>query len=351
MATVNIKPVVGIDGLFRRYPGEFKRQPVKLSLDIRTGDLYCGFDPTIGGGSTFDHYHRLILAAGIPCLTAEAANDFMAEVAPLAQLVLDGASEEGDGSNNVGRFTTAAMDAWDRITELCEGAFDDGQTVSCWEVYEWFSEGDADTMESLGITADTTDEQLDAMTTEQVEIAATNGEAGYNVLDYNGTLNYLTGLRDGQRETVREDLAGVAAQMDELQVQRDEGIRRVKRWGVDTLREIGDLVGVSHTEVGRIVKQRELTIQIRIFHEESGTWRPVVQKNYLSNTGILEDAAVDVLATNAIHVGPLDGPDVVTAWRVVVWDGHDADTSTDPVLIFDEQKRQERIARLKPTGE
>lgn len=347
-ATVTITPVDEIDDLFCKYRGQSGPQPVELSLDIRTGALSCAYDPTIGGGSTFDHYHRLILAERIPCLTAEAANAFMAEVVPLAQLVVDGATVEWDGSNHVGRFTTAAMAAWERITELCdEGAFDDSQTVSWWSVSSWFSEGDAATVETLGITADTTDEQLEAMAKEQVEIAATNGAAGYNILDDDETLTYLTGLRDELRDEVRKQLWDVAEEHEETERKRNRLIRQVKGWRVeaDDLRSIGALAGISHTEVRRISMQRELTIQIRILQDDQRTWRPVFGKNYTSNTGILEDAAGDVLATQAIHVGPLDGPDVVTTWRVVVWAGHDADTSTEPLFVYDEAKRQARIAR------
>lgn len=353
-ATVTITPVDEIDDLFCKYPGQSGPQPVELSLDIRTGQLSCAYNPTIGGGSTFDHYHRLILAERIPCLTAEAANAFMAEVVPLAQLVVDGATVEWDGSNHVGRFTTAAMAAWERITELCdEGAFDDSQTVSWWSVSSWFSEGDADTVESLGITADTTDQQLGDLAAAEVVSATRNGEAGYNLLDLDETLTYLTGLRDELRDEVRKQLEDVAEQHEEMKRERNRLIRRVKSWNDegDTLRSIGTLAGVSHTKVAQIAKQREFTIQIQILQDDLRTWRPVFGKDYTSNTGILEDAAVDVLATRALYVGPLDGPDVVTTWRVVVWDGHDADTSTEPLFIFDEAKRQARIARFEQGGE
>jgi hypothetical protein len=239
--------------LFCKYPGQFNAQPVYLELDTRDGQLSCSYNPNIGGGTTFDHHHRLILSAEIPCLTADAANTLMQEVAPLAQRVLDGADERWDGNNSVGVFTDDAANAWEEIGRICEAWSadqDPSLTVSSWDVSDWFNEGDENTIESLGITADTTDEQLDAMAAEQVELAVNNSAVGYAILDHDATLAYLTSLRDDLRQAVREELEGL---VDRLTEQRDAGIRRLAAWG-DSSRAIGELVGLSHTWVQRIVK-------------------------------------------------------------------------------------------------
>jgi hypothetical protein len=258
MSTVTISPVEGIADLFRKYPGQFKPQPVELSLDIRTGVLRCDYDPNIGGGSTFDHHHRLIRTAPIACITAESANRLMQEVAPIAQRVLDGASEEWDGNNHVGRFTADANKAWDEIADLCEAWGEDPRDqVVGWDVSDWFSEGDKDTVESIGITADTTDTELAGMAAAEAMSAATGSEYGYSVLDSDSVTAYLTELRNQLRETVREELAEAAEAVEAAKQRRNELIRRVSGWGVDTdtWRSIGELAGgIAHTTVGRIVK-------------------------------------------------------------------------------------------------
>lgn len=253
---VTITRITEPDELFCKYPTEFHPQPVDLELDTRTGKLSCSYDPNIGGGTTFDHYHRLILSIGVPCLTADAANGLMDEVAPLAQRVLDGADEEWNGSNNVGVFTDEAMEAWEEIERICNAWSTDEDpslTVSWWDVADWFSEGEASTIESLGLTADTTDEQLDAIATEQVEIARTNSVAGYAILDHEDVVAYITELRNALRQTAREELEDVAEQLADLEARRDAGIRRLAAWG-DSSRSIGALIGLSHTRVQQIAK-------------------------------------------------------------------------------------------------
>lgn len=257
MTTVTISPVDGVDDLFCKYPGQFEAQPVELSLDIRTGALRCDYDPSVGGGTTFDHHHRLILATNIPCLTADAANALMAEVAPLAQQVLDGAEQHWDGNNTVGVLTEDGSAAWDQIVEVCGEHAEDQEIVTSWEVGDWFTEGDKSTAESLGITADTTDTELGEIAAAESERAGREAELyGYAVLDVDDVTAHLTAVRDQLRETVRGELVIAAAALTEARQRRDGLVRRVKGWGVeaDTWRSIGDLAGIDHTSVGRILR-------------------------------------------------------------------------------------------------
>lgn len=254
--TVTINPVNAVDDLYCKYPNESSPQPVELSLDIRSGALRCDYDPNIGGGSTFDHRHRLILSARIPCLTAAAANHLMQEVAPLAQRVLDGASKQWDGNNTVGRFTDDANAAWDEIVEAIEDRGDEeGDQVIGWEVADWFSEGDQDTIESLGIDADTTDQGLADLAADEVLNATSISACGHAVLAVDEVMEYFTRLRAELREKVREDIEDAAEAIEAAEGTRDALIRRVRGWGErsDTWRTLGELAGISHTEVGRII--------------------------------------------------------------------------------------------------
>lgn len=257
--TVTINQVEEIDALYCKYPGQYEPQPVELSLDTRTGVLSCGYDPNIGGGTTFDHLNRLILSVQIPALTAESANWLMAEVLPLAQQVLDGADQDWDGNNTIGVFTDAATSAWDEIVEMCsEDQLGNVRSVFAWDVADWFTDGDEVNIETLGITAHTTDQELADLAAAEVVNAASTSPEGYGLLDADATMGYLEDLRAGLRDTVREQLEDLAARRAALRHESDELIRTIKSWNdkADTLRSIGALAGgISHTEVGRILKK------------------------------------------------------------------------------------------------
>lgn len=347
MSDIVIKPVDGIDDLYCKYPNEFKPQPVELSLDIRTGVLRCDYDPNIGGGSTFAHHHRLVLAAPITCITAESANRLMQEVAPFAQRVLDGASEEWDGNNNVGRFTDDADNAWDEIADVCEGWGENpADQVVGWNPADWFSEGDANTIESLGLTADTTDEQLAALAAEQSQFAATGGEFGYALLDPDDVAAYLAELRDQLRETVREEMTAAAEALEAAELHRDELIRRVKHWGVDsdTWRAIGELAGgISHTQVGRIIKAASAS-DARSWLEENGNRYTITVEKVIDGVFCEVDRTDDYTSLGTPAMAALDTHNTRThivaagaPWRIRVWAGHHAATgdANMPLLTAD----------------
>lgn len=200
-ATVTIRPVNQPDALFCKYPGQFNAQDAILYLDTRDGELYCDYNAAIGGGTTMAEFHRLVLSTVIPPLTAEVANALMADVASLAQTVLDGADEDWDGDNNVGTLTEEAQAAWSEIVARCaEENFDSSEQVCAWEVEDWFIDGDEVTRVALEIDAATTDEQISAIAAQQVEMATTvSSDAGYGVLDRGDVEQYLTRLRDEAR--------------------------------------------------------------------------------------------------------------------------------------------------------
>jgi hypothetical protein len=287
MTTVSIKRVTAVDELYCQYPGESGPQPVDLELDTRTGVLSCAYNPNVGGATTFDHRHRLILDARIPCLTAEAANAFMAEVLALAQRVLDGAVQKWDGNNHVGTVTAEARWAWSQIEEICDQALEDGDasdTVCGWSVADWFSEGDDATTQSLGITATTTDEHLAELAAAEVVQAATaRTECGYGVLNAGETMTYLTGLRDGLR--------------------------------------------------------RGYTVEIQAGRADGTIWQALHPAENVTDTGSAEMVAYDTLANQNVPALDDAGP-----WRVVVWRGVDADISTEPAYILDDQQFHDAVA-------
>lgn len=260
-AVVTITPVEKVDELYLRYPAEFEAQPVDLELDTRTGRLACAADPNIGGGTTFDHHHRLILSARIPALTAEAANTLMAQIEPLAQRVVNGADQEWNGNSHVGVFTADAIAAWDEIEEICAGTVGDaeagygGNIVTEWRVEDWFTEGAEVTRESLGITADTTNDQVAAIAAEQVE-TATTATSAYGILDHDAVAAFLTDLRDELRDEVIAALRETAEQLAEVKARRNTDISRIAAWQDNrySSRAVGAVVGLSHRTVQLIAQ-------------------------------------------------------------------------------------------------
>lgn len=264
MATVKITHLTEPGELFRHYPGQTEPQPCVLVLDLEDGDLSADFNPRVGAGSTRDVHFGVKQWIPIPCLTAECANRLLEEVAPIAQRILDGATVDYHNGDKHGFLNDAAAAAFEELAERCEAEnFTPQETVGEWPVADWFAEGDESTIDDLDITVDTTDEELAAKAAGEVESARTAGEAGYNLLDLDNTIAYLTGLRDGLREEVRTELDEIVEQADELEAKRDEKICQIRAWG-DSFRHIGKRAGISHTEVKRIVDEAAADAQKKV---------------------------------------------------------------------------------------
>lgn len=260
MPTTTVLEILAVDdpgGLYRQYDNESAPQPCHLSLDIRDGQMSCGYSASTGNSVPMDVYHNLVLEAEIPCLTADAANQLMNEVADLARTVLAGAGVEWDGNNHVGRLSDSADEAWDEIVEACKAKAENytaGDLVVGYTAGEWFVEEE---LPEMGITAETSDEFLAQAADAQVRDAQTGGagDFGWVVLDEQDVLEYLTDYRDRLREDVREQLCDVRDQIESATARRNRLVRQIRAWEAaeDTYRALGGMAGVSHTEIGRIV--------------------------------------------------------------------------------------------------
>lgn len=199
MTTVTVK-TLDTDNqaqLYRQYQGQMQPQPVFVELDTEDGELSVDWSAAIGAGMSASVYHGRTLSWPLPrALTATAANELLANIAPMAQAVLDGYAIDWDGSNWVGAPTgPAAVDAIDKIGEWCtESDWDPADTVCGYDAADWFSEG----LDEVGVTAETTNEQLTVIAAQQDKDAATAGVCGFTVLE--GALEFLTGYRDELRE-------------------------------------------------------------------------------------------------------------------------------------------------------
>ncbi len=194
-ATIEIVYVESDTELHHRYRGQASAQGCYVWLNCKTSKLGASHDSEIGNAVPFAVHHGHTRRFTIPALKAAPANELLEEIAPLAARVVAGYSSEWDGSNHVADFDDDAEAAIDEIDTLCQRIVDradDSEQVSVWDAADWFGGvGDHDQQrKALGITVETTDEQLDEIETR--EEASVKGE-GADVIE--GLRSHLEALR------------------------------------------------------------------------------------------------------------------------------------------------------------
>ena len=161
MTNVNIRKAEVEDprAFFCRYQGECNAQPVFLYLDLQDGELFVSTwesDESSFPAATFNGTLRRWKWSGVP--TPDQANDLMEEVAPLAQKMLDSSEVDFVEGNWVGTLGEEAQKAeraiekalcaeWGRVCEM--------------DPSEFFGD-----LADLGITAETTDEEIEKVVAE-----------------------------------------------------------------------------------------------------------------------------------------------------------------------------------------
>jgi hypothetical protein len=195
MTTIRINPVDG--NLHCKYPGQSNPQNCYVELDCETGDLSAEHNAEIGNAVPAPVYYGHRQRWAIPALKSSAAELLLQEVASLAQLVIDGYSSEWTGNNYTAQFDDAADAARDQIERLCDNVRDDRDAqLSIWQADDWFSPNSPD---DLGVSADTTDDELYAITTRLERDAVENGDDCDGV---EGVIDYVTRLRDQLRSVL-----------------------------------------------------------------------------------------------------------------------------------------------------
>lgn len=182
-------------GLYHRYDGQGSAQDCYIWLDCETSQLGASHDAETGNAIPFAVYYGHTQRWSIPALKADAANALLEEIAPLAARVIAGYSSEWDGSN-FADFDADAEAARDEITALCERATnsaDESDCVNVWDAGSWYgAAGSRDQQRAeLGITAATTDAELDEIETREDASARADG---CDVIE--GHADYLRRLRD-----------------------------------------------------------------------------------------------------------------------------------------------------------
>ena len=195
-STITIDPV---GDLYLKYRGQYQQQPCYLQLDCEAETLSAEVDGSIGPGTPFRVWHGRTLRWAIPALTTEAAEGLLEEILPLAQRVVEGYQCRWDGSNHVGRLTEAAAEAAEAIRDLCDRNWSESEVLSVWEASDWYGQcgSGAYLAGQLGLTAETTDEQLDAIVEhEETEASPARIE---------GVDRFLRDLREELRAEAEED--------------------------------------------------------------------------------------------------------------------------------------------------
>ena len=168
--------------------GTLKPMEVYLHIDLNTHKTYIDTYYHIDGVPV-EIWHGVVRRYRIQSdvdaveLTADINNGKFDEV---LSRIIDGSDVVWDGDNWVGRLTDDGHDAEHDLEKILLEYSGDGM-IGLWEAGDWFQGVDAD---FLGITSDTTDEQLKEKTKKEEKDALREGAVLV------GTLEYLTELRD-----------------------------------------------------------------------------------------------------------------------------------------------------------
>src|SRR5690606_18783297 len=136
VTTVKIRPVVEPTALYCRYENNYEPQPVYINLDLADGALYADYRAT--NDTPMRVWLGQVRAWKIPPLVADAANELLKDIAPLAQRILDGSSIEVNPRTG------------DRV-----GVLDDDAMAAEWEIYEiienWHEDPTVSVVEEISV--------------------------------------------------------------------------------------------------------------------------------------------------------------------------------------------------------
>lgn len=191
--------ILEIEGneLHRQYAGQNRPQDVYVTLDCANGRLTAECSSEIGSGIPVAVCHGHVQRWSIPALKADVVNALLREIAPLAERMIAGYERVWDGHNHVAEFSEDADEADDAIVALCNRVTEDADehsTVQVWDASEWFGGiGNAAAQcEALGITAETTDDELRTIA-DAADVEAADDD---DVDVLNGTLRHMEWLRE-----------------------------------------------------------------------------------------------------------------------------------------------------------
>jgi hypothetical protein len=161
-----------------------------LNFDTETGEISVEQEYRTNSTS-MRRWHQIDLAASFQVHPKETAvRRFIDDNMDLFKEVKLGADTRWDGSNWTGTMTEDARDAWETLScRIAEEWFGENEQYQFWAVEDWLQHAD------LGITAETTDEEL----AELAKAIESDAEADGIILD-DSPLQYLTNERNELRD-------------------------------------------------------------------------------------------------------------------------------------------------------
>ena len=180
--------------LYCKYSMQTNPQDAYVELDCGKCVLLASWNAEISNAIPMDvwHGHSIRFTVSHDLTTTE-INDLLDEISHLARHVIAGYTSEWDGSNHKAHYTDDAETVLDEIHELCSTA----ATASYGVVFagDWLGDfGPSD----YGITAKTTDEELEAIAA-QIE-----AEGLTDSMTIDGVMELATDWRDDLRTEAQE---------------------------------------------------------------------------------------------------------------------------------------------------
>ncbi len=170
--------------------------PTYVDVDLTSREISAGYHA--GSGTPGQVWHGYTRRYDIPLLTAAAANRLMERVAPLAERMCNDWSEEiGRGGRAEAVLGADGRAAESELIAALPGNedVDPADLVDVWEASLMFVGNEA---EEYGITANTTDQQLEQIATQMLDEVRHNSASGVVVAP--GLTEYLRDLRDEMAE-------------------------------------------------------------------------------------------------------------------------------------------------------
>ena len=172
--------------------------PTYLEVDLPGREVSVGYHADSGTPGRV--WHRYTRRYDIPLLTAAAANRLMERVAPLAERMCDDWREEiGRGGRAEAVLGADGRAAEDELIATLpdENTVDPASTIDVWDAANLFIGNEVD---EYGITADTSDQQLEQIAEKMLDEVRHNSASGVVVAP--GLEEYL---RDLRAELVEQD--------------------------------------------------------------------------------------------------------------------------------------------------
>jgi len=185
--------------LYHKYPRQTEPQGAFIEIDPREESVRADWNAEIGNAVPWDVWRFLILRIPVsPYVNGDALADALhsIEAAKYLKVICSGYSIAWNGDRCIGRLTESAQTALDDL----ERWLDSSGQAEVWEAGDWYG---MVTAEELGVRADMTDDEIEALGDK---LDAEASPAGYEScgIEIEGTYEYLIGLRDNLKNEMED---------------------------------------------------------------------------------------------------------------------------------------------------